>query len=76
VNGTLAAGPTDTTSGNSLGTGYDRLGAGYASGSLGDFFTGSIAVLQMYNTTLTAQQIKQNCLAQQGRFGSTSCASP
>ena len=45
------------------------------------FFNGSVALAQIYNTALTQQQIKQNCLAQEARFTATPgtgslCAAP
>jgi hypothetical protein len=40
---------------------------------------GKIAVVHIYNRALTAQELKQNCLAQEGRFTSTAqsiCGAP
>jgi hypothetical protein len=44
-----------------------------------NFYTGSIANMQIYNRALSAQEIKQNCLAQEGRFTATAqsiCGAP
>jgi hypothetical protein len=44
-----------------------------------NFGAGKLGIMRVYNTALTAQQIKQNCLAQEGRFTSTAqsiCGAP
>ena len=43
---------------------------------IGTGFKGAISVLRVYSTALSAAQIRQNCLAQEDRFGTTVCASP
>ena len=52
--------------------------AGVDIGRRGDgiYFNGGIGVARVYSTALTLQQIKQNCYAQQARFGVTACAYP
>jgi hypothetical protein len=76
INGSLDQGPTDISGGQTLGTGNDLIGVRYVSGALSDYFTGSLSTFQLYNRALTTQEVKQNCLAQQGRFGVSSCAAP
>jgi hypothetical protein len=53
-----------------LGTHY---GTSFANTEFGD---GTVATTRIYNRALNLQEIKQNCLAQQGRFGISSCAAP
>jgi hypothetical protein len=40
------------------------------------YYQGKIAVSRIYNRALSQQEIKQNCLAQEGRFASTSTCAP
>jgi hypothetical protein len=40
------------------------------------YYGGKLSVVRIYNRVLTDQEVKQNCNAQQGRFGITSCATP
>jgi hypothetical protein len=40
------------------------------------YLSGNLAGFSAYNRVLSLQEIKQNCLAQQGRLGLTSCATP
>ncbi|MEO5968803.1 MAG: LamG-like jellyroll fold domain-containing protein [Bdellovibrionia bacterium] len=48
-----------------------------SSGSAVTGMDGSLAVVQIYYRALSAQEIKQNCFAQQGRFSGTNiCAAP
>ncbi|MEO7164746.1 MAG: LamG domain-containing protein, partial [Bdellovibrionia bacterium] len=42
----------------------------------GNFLNGSIPIVQIYNRALSSQEIKQNCIAQQSRFGVSTCAAP
>lgn len=47
--------------------------------SSGYYYTGSMGPVMVWNTSLSAQQVKQNCLAQEHRFTSTPqsiCGSP
>jgi hypothetical protein len=76
--GNLVAGPVTSVAtpagGNSSLT---QIGAFNSSTTL--LFRGSIAAIQVYNSALTLQQIKQNCLAQESRFTNTPqsiCAAP
>ncbi len=72
---------------NLVNPGSVSLGTATANSSLigsynsSTFMGGSIAAIQVYNTALTQQQIKQNCLAQEARFTATPgtgslCANP
>ena len=67
VNGAQAA----TASGSSSVSAIDigRRGDGI-------YFNGDIGVARIYSTALTLQQVKQNCNAQQARFGVTNCVYP
>jgi hypothetical protein len=79
INGSLDTSAVDNASGQSMGTGNDMIGANYDSGSITKYFNGSISALQLYNAELTAKELKQNCLAQEGRFTSTAqsiCGAP
>ena len=67
VNGVLAGTAAATSSVSAIDIG--RRGDGI-------YFNGNISIVRVYSTALTAQQVKQNCNAQQGRFGVSSCATP
>ena len=67
VNGMLAGTASASTNVSQIDVG--RRGDGI-------YFNGDIAVVRVYSSALTLQQVKQNCYAQQGRFGVSSCASP
>jgi hypothetical protein len=55
------------------------VGARSSTGGTTTYYPGSITVIQVYNRNLTAQEVKQNCLAQERRFTNTPtsiCSSP
>jgi len=70
---------------NGTSVGTASASVSFSSGALnigqksGTYFNGKIATLRIYSTSLTQQQVKQNCLAQELRFTSTPqsiCAAP
>jgi hypothetical protein len=52
------------------------LGAAQIGAAAGEsrFFQGKLGTFSIYNKGLSIEEVKQNCLAQQGRFGVTGCA--
>jgi hypothetical protein len=59
------------TATQTLSTGSSNLYIGSNSGGAGAYAQGSIAIVQIYSRDLSANEVKQNCLAQEGRFTSS-----
>ena len=70
VNGNLVY--TSTNNSSNFSTSYSSfgIGAGVTSPTLADeFWSGNIAVAQIYNRALSAAEVLQNFNAQKARFG-------